>query len=103
MSVIPVVAGAIINSSGYLIVEVSYMALLFVTLMSAIVLCILHSVSVNKLDLSAKARRKAEKDEKEEEMEEKVTTIPTYKIPFCLMRFFWGSCKLPTFRNMMQN
>lgn len=79
MSVIPVVAGAIIDSSGYFIVEVSYMALLFVTLVCAIVLYILHSVSVNKLNLSSRARRKAEKDKKEEEKEEKMTTIPMYK------------------------
>ena len=55
------------------------MALLFVTLVCAIVLYILHSVSGNKLNLSSRARRKAEKDKKEEEKEEKMTTIPMYK------------------------
>lgn len=78
MSVIPVAAGAIVDSSGYLFVEVFYMALLCVTLVSGIVLCILDSVSGNKLNLSARARSKAEKHKKEEE-EEKVTTIPRYK------------------------
>lgn len=57
---------------------VFYMALLCVTLVSGIVLCILDSVSGNKLNLSARARRKAEKHKKEEE-EENVTTIPRYK------------------------
>ena len=69
LSVIPVAAGAIIDNCGYLIAEVFYMALLCVTLMCGIMLYILDSVSQNKLNLSARARRNTKKGEEE-------TTVP---------------------------
>ncbi|XP_052702810.1 major facilitator superfamily domain-containing protein 1-like isoform X2 [Crassostrea angulata] len=69
LAVIAIVAGAIVDSSGYLILEVFFLACLCVALIAAVMLYLVDASRGGKLNRSAKERRRlaALKEEEEEE------------------------------------
>ncbi|XP_062608351.1 major facilitator superfamily domain-containing protein 1-like [Saccostrea cucullata] len=58
LAVIAIVAGAIVDSKGYLILEVFFLACLCVALIAAVLLYLVDASKGGKLNLSAKERRK---------------------------------------------
>ncbi|XP_052702809.1 major facilitator superfamily domain-containing protein 1-like isoform X1 [Crassostrea angulata] len=72
LAVIAIVAGAIVDSSGYLILEVFFLACLCVALIAAVMLYLVDASRGGKLNRSAKERRRLAALKEEEEEEKKL-------------------------------
>lgn len=72
LAVIAIVAGAIVDSSGYLILEVFFLACLCVALIAAVMLYLVDASRGGKLNRSAKERKRLAALKEEEEEEKKL-------------------------------
>lgn len=72
LAVIAIVAGAIVDSSGYLILEVFFLACLCVALIASVMLYLVDAARGGKLNMSAKERKRIAALKEEEEEEKKL-------------------------------
>lgn len=72
LGVVAIIAGAIVDSKGYLVLEVFFLVCLCVSLIAAVLLYLIDATKGGKLNLSAKERHRIkEKEDEEKEKEEK--------------------------------
>jgi MFS family permease len=70
LAIVPIVAGYIVDNNGYLMLEVFFVAMLCIALMSGVLLYVLDSGAGGELNKTAWARNREEKEKKaREEME----------------------------------
>ena len=70
LAVVAIIAGAIVDSKGYLVLEVFFLICLCVALIAAVLLYLIDAARGGKLNMSAKLRHKIKKTEGEEENEQ---------------------------------
>lgn len=69
LAVVPIVAGMIVDRNGYLMLEVFFCAMVCISLIFGILLYVLDSTHGGKLNMTAWARRREEKEAEEKEKE----------------------------------